>query len=333
MLSHAFFRADALPSTGAGHVMRCLALAQHMHEAGVGCSLITVSPEAAAAERWRDAELEVLGLGDVVPGSTRDAEETVARIANETGVLIADSYAFDKDYLSVLQASGLKLAVFDDLADRPLSADWVINQNPGADVHFDYAELPNATLLLGADYVVLRQGIKDEVAIGGAGLLITMGGSDLDNLGLQAVKALLAKGADFPMHLICSAPQAGFDEAVALAGHYETLRVSPPGPIERHMINADAALCAGGVTSLELAHLGVASVALIIADNQRPGALALGDAGAALAVETLEAAADVAYDLMHNTEQRHAMAQAGRALIDGQGAARILNSLMDCAAQ
>lgn len=312
--------------------MRCLALAQHMNEMGVACHLLTTAPEATAAARWRDCGLGVHDLGDVSPGSTQDAQATVHRAGalagSDTAVLIADSYAFDMEYLSALKASGYKLAVFDDLADRPLAADWIINQNPGADVHFDYASVTGATLLLGAGYVVLRQGIKGESATGGAGLLITMGGADLQNLGLQAVQGLLAKGADFPMHLICSAAAPGMDDAIAVARQFDNVRVSKPGPIERHMMNADAALCAGGVTSLELAHLGVASVALIIADNQRPGALALHDAGAAVAAETLSNAVDGAFDLMRDAGHRRTMALAGRKLIDGEGAARILQCLV-----
>jgi spore coat polysaccharide biosynthesis predicted glycosyltransferase SpsG len=160
-------------------------------------------------------------------------------------------------------------------------------------------------------------------------LLITMGGADRQNLGLQAVQGLLAKGAEFSMRLICTAPQPGLDDAIALARQFANVQVSPPGAIERHMLQGDAALCAGGVTSLELAHLGVPSIVLILADNQRPGALALHQAGAALAMDTLENAVGSTFDLMHDPERRRAMAKAGRKLIDGKGAERILQSLVD----
>jgi len=334
-LSHVFFRADATQSIGVGHVMRCLALAQYIAKQGIACHLLTTNPSHIVVQRWLDCGFSVHNLGELDVGSVADSGATLTAI-NEFGsaakynecILIADHYDFQLDYFRALRTAGFKLGIFDDLADRPMSADWVINQNPGAEQQFDYTFMAPTTELLGAQYVVLRDGIKGEKSAGGRGLLITMGGADLKNLGLKALQGLLAKGAGFPIHLVCSAPESGYNEAVEFAQNYDHVQVSSLGNIEKLMVHADLALCAGGVTALELAHLGVGSVIVILADNQRAGALALQDAGASRATEDLNCAVDDAFEIMRDVELRRNMAMSGRTLIDGKGADRIFKSLV-----
>jgi spore coat polysaccharide biosynthesis predicted glycosyltransferase SpsG len=93
------------------------------------------------------------------------------------------------------------------------------------------------------------------------------------------------------------------------------------------MLAADAAICAGGVTALELASLGVPSVIMTTADNQEIGAAALVKAGAAIRARSIGEAAKIANDLMTNPAQRTSMAAAGRVLIDGQGVQRVASAL------
>jgi spore coat polysaccharide biosynthesis predicted glycosyltransferase SpsG len=94
----------------------------------------------------------------------------------------------------------------------------------------------------------------------------------------------------------------------------------------------DLAVTAAGGTLLELARVGTPALAIVVADNQAPGARALADAGATVNLgrhDTLDAAAIGAAvaDLAGDPARRGALARRGAELVDGQGAARVLREL------
>ena len=98
------------------------------------------------------------------------------------------------------------------------------------------------------------------------------------------------------------------------------------------MARADLAVSAGGSTCWEMAYMGLPNLVLVLADNQRPIAERLAAAGVSLNLgdarrldpADLAAALD---DLVRDRARRRAMAAAGRTLIDGRGAERVLDSL------
>lgn len=213
----------------------------------------------------------------------------------------------------------------DDLASLPFDADIVVNQNPGAQYLTHYELHDNGQLLLGADYVMIRRSLRTDEAVGGGGLLVTLGGADRDNTGLAMLKLIVG---DFPLRLICTADSEGLAAAQAYADDSDgRVLVQPAGNIDPLMLTADAAICAGGVTALELAYLGVPLVIMTTADNQETGAAALADAGAAIRVHSIPEAAEIANDLMTDAKQRRSMAAAGRGLIDGRGVLRVTHAL------
>jgi spore coat polysaccharide biosynthesis predicted glycosyltransferase SpsG len=96
---------------------------------------------------------------------------------------------------------------------------------------------------------------------------------------------------------------------------------------------ADFAIGAGGSSSWERCCLGLPSITLVLADNQRANALALEAAGATLALEagaadfgdTLRAAVG---SLVQDGDRRQAMSRAAAALCDGAGADRVAERLL-----
>jgi spore coat polysaccharide biosynthesis predicted glycosyltransferase SpsG len=79
--------------------------------------------------------------------------------------------------------------------------------------------------------------------------------------------------------------------------------------------------------------LGLPAVALVVADNQVPGAQAAADAGCALVVDARggdvsAAVLDEVATLLADPVQRAAMAAAGRSVCDGEGAARVAEAVV-----
>ncbi len=96
------------------------------------------------------------------------------------------------------------------------------------------------------------------------------------------------------------------------------------------MLQADVAISGAGMTLLELAATATPVVAVALADNQRLNLEAFGRASAALAVapvseRDLSRAIEAGIArLAGDSALRVAMGARGRALVDGQGAARVM---------
>jgi spore coat polysaccharide biosynthesis predicted glycosyltransferase SpsG/RimJ/RimL family protein N-acetyltransferase len=261
------------------------------------------------------ARLKAAGL-DVRPGA-QDAPAP-------GGWLAIDGYQFGPDYLDVAKARS-RTIVMDDYGNRPrLPADIVLNSNAGSD---DFPYAPTDTLVLaGPRYALLRSEFAGEPPprrrADRPKVLVTLGGADPDNTTAVVLKAL--------------APLKSRIDVIAVIGpdnpHEATLK-SLAGDLRRNvkdlralMLDCDAAVVAGGVTSLECAATGLPMVVLALTENQERQSSALGAAGAAINLAydrdpTRIAAATLA------ALATPAMGAAGRGLVDGKGAARVVAAL------
>ena len=104
------------------------------------------------------------------------------------------------------------------------------------------------------------------------------------------------------------------------------------GDMAARLSSADLAVAAAGVTALELARVGTPHIAIVLAENQRPGALALTreeivvNLGwhADVSPESIGAAVAALAD---DAGRRADMSRRGRELVDGHGAERALAAM------
>ncbi|MEO5335320.1 MAG: UDP-2,4-diacetamido-2,4,6-trideoxy-beta-L-altropyranose hydrolase [Magnetospirillum sp. WYHS-4] len=329
------FRADGGPGIGSGHLMRCLALAQALRDRGEAVGLATVSPDLPAVNEWRGEGAAIIPVG-APRGSRKDGEIALASARHlKARAMVADGYAFDPGYIATLKTSGLPLMQYDDLGLTATVADWVVNQNPGAETCSYPA---GTTVLRGLRYLALRRALraltKRARPVGVIPrLLVTFGGDDEDNLALAAMKALRDLPVPFVADVIVTAGPAGLatvrDAAAAVRDRF---RVSGPTDIVPLMATADLGLCAGGSTSLELCALGVPMVIVSTADNQI-GAAFLEKVGVARFAgngkATMARAIATVGELLADPEQCRTMGSQGRALIDGCGVDRLARLLLE----
>src|SRR2546427_8720936 len=107
-------RADASITTGSGHVMRCLALAQAWQDAGGTVRAAMTEATPAIEERLRREAMEVTRLA-ATPGSEDDAART-SRLGQDlqTAWVVIDGYRFDSTYQEAIKSSGLRFLLIDD---------------------------------------------------------------------------------------------------------------------------------------------------------------------------------------------------------------------------
>jgi len=362
-------RADASTAIGTGHVRRCLTLAQDLRAAGSEVLFLMKDHPGALFDLIRREGFACVALSapdaDASPAAddpahgpwlgcdwTQDAGETAAALTGHDPQgrgwdwLVVDHYALDARWHGALRAQVARIMVMDDLADRPLDCDLLLDSSDvtaDADRYAPHLARPTP-LLLGPRHALLRpefQALRaerpasDRTVPERPRLLITYGGVDAVNMtgrALQAVAPLMARlgGLRVVMgsaarHL--SEVQAQMAELSGAELLIDTDRMA------QLMAEADLALGAGGTTSWERCCLALPTLLTAIADNQAGIARDLARAGAALttppaqqcSVEDLRAAL---IGLLDAPDRLAALASGAAAICDGQGSARVIAALL-----
>lgn len=337
-------RADASIQIGTGHIMRCLALAQGLQSAG-NCPILVAAQITPNLANY----LEALGIELIhiqhEPASSDDAQATIALAhQHQTSWVVVDGYHFGAEYQRWIKSAGLKLLFLDDYQHAThYYADLVLNQNVYAHSELYANREPDTQLLLGTRYALLRpeflqwQGWQRLPNSSANKILITMGGADPDNVTLKILQAI--------QHIRIE----GLETIAVIGGsnpHWESLQSvvqSSQGSIhlKQNVTNmpelmawADVAIAAGGTTSWELAFMGLPTLMVILAENQRAIAEKLGELGAVINLGwyrevTIEAIAIALTGLLSNPARRFDMTQQSQTLVDGKGVERVLERLVN----
>jgi UDP-2,4-diacetamido-2,4,6-trideoxy-beta-L-altropyranose hydrolase len=312
-MSTLLIRADAGPAIGSGHLMRCQALAQAWEESGGSAIFV----DAADAE----------------PGSAPDADRTIGLAREHDAAWVAiDGYHFDARYQCRLKESVPALLAIDDQGNAGrYCADVVLNQNLHADASLYRDRAPDTRLLLGPHYALLRREFRQwrqwsrTIAPRAKRVLVTLGGADPANVTLTVIEAL-RQMSDVEALIVVGAhnPHAGM---LAEAVRGTNIR------LERNVISmaelmawADVAVSAAGSTCWELAFMGLPALVMPIAKNQQPVAERLDAAGVAIRIASGDLL-QILPQLMADEERRETMSRRGRALVDGEGARRVVDQL------
>jgi UDP-2,4-diacetamido-2,4,6-trideoxy-beta-L-altropyranose hydrolase len=319
------FRVDDGLNIGAGHLMRCLALAEAVHDEGGTVHLSTVRASRLHA-KWEgvDASVRVEPRGI---GSETDLETTLAAMtAIGADWLVIDGYSFDTAWID-RAALGRHTLLLDDLGQRDAKVSLVLNQNPGAEMRYAAAYQHCGRPLLGLHWLLLRREWRmREYKAEARRLLITLGGEDQDYRTLSIMQALLADGRDFVADVVSAASEAGWGHEQALADLHPNRFILHRGPVSLPplMCRSTVVVSGGGLTALEAVTMGAVAVVLVLAENQRPGIENLAEVGLVkIGGAQMAEVAHQALDLLWNEAARMAMSRQKKHKIDWQGPARI----------
>jgi UDP-2,4-diacetamido-2,4,6-trideoxy-beta-L-altropyranose hydrolase len=331
------FRADGGPAIGAGHVMRCLALARAFAAGGWRVGFAAGRETFASVRALAGAAVEPLML-DVDNRHPKAGEEAAAlarRWPDGADVLIVDHYGRDASFESACRGWAKRIVVIDDLADRPHDADILVDvATPPAAYRGLLPE--TCELLTGPDHAIVDSAFR---AMRGHALarrcgaevrrvLVSFGQVDASNVTQRALAALAAAGFDGEVDVVLGHAAPHLDAVRAAAGPRTRLHVDA-GNMPALMAGADLAIGAGGVTALERCCLGLPSVLVTVADNQRRIVAMLEGAGAAVDAGGMDGGlgtrlAGAITVLFSDAPRRAAMADAGAKLVDGLGGERIM---------
>jgi UDP-2,4-diacetamido-2,4,6-trideoxy-beta-L-altropyranose hydrolase len=235
--------------------------------------------------------------------------------------------------------------VIDDLADRRHQCDLLLDQNLGRSLH-DYQGLVpgRCNVMTGPDYALLRPefaslrepSTKRRAAPSLRRILISMGGVDVPNATCEVLQALrtahLPPDCEITVVMGGTSPWLSQVRAVASEMPRPTEVLVGVSDMARVMAESDLAIGAAGSTSWERCCLGLPSIVLVLADNQRFISSQLDRAGAAnalhLSVDGLGALHRL-IDEYSKPENLARMSAAAANVCDGLGAQRIGNKLYE----
>lgn len=270
-------RADANETVAAGHMMRCITIAEQIRKLGGQILFLTADEQAndmisqkgfkhvCLHTKWNHMEEELPVLREVL------------RLAG-IRTLLVDSYQATSAYFEELRPY-VHLACIDDCFEQVFPVDALINYNayhtrfPYQDVYGDKTKL-----LLGTDYVPLREEFSvaqiwdAQAEDKGFSVLLASGGGDAQNaiLGIlqRAIQTEELKTVTF--HAVVGAYHPQGDAVEALAKAHDNVKVYRPClDMAGLMADCDAAVSAAGTMLFELSAMRVPTVFFQSADNQR----------------------------------------------------------------
>lgn len=357
------FRVDASLVIGSGHLMRCLTLADALRSKGAQCIFLSRDHVGHLHKTVQERGYPLITLGEVgalpvdvnSPSSyanwlgvepQRDALETREMLSNQAiDWLVLDHYGLDAEWEQCLRPVCGQIMAIDDLANRKHDVDVLLDQNLGK-VEQDYQGLVSKSckLLLGPSYALLR---PDFIALRSASisrrsqgklrkLLITMGGVDLDNATEAVLRALnqCSFVDSIEATVVVGSTAPWLDQVRELTRNLSfsiELLVNVNNMAEL-MRDADLAIGAAGSTSWERCCLGLPTLQLVLADNQRPIASALSQAGAAHLVNRTNLNESLGLsinELLQDSAKLVRMSNLSANVTDGKGVERVVQHLCE----
>ncbi len=324
--------------------MRCLTLAGALAARAAVCAFAGTPPAASILKAFGADAVEILAAEAADPPGLAQQAAGLAEDWN-AGVVVLDHYGLGAARETALRAGGRKIVVLDDLADRAHDCDLLIDPGLGRAAE-DYGGLvpAGATVLTGPDYALVRPAFaaarSASLARRGEGgpprrALVSLGLTDVGGITARAVQAILPVLGDVALDVVLGAGAASLPALTALAARDPRIEVHVDvRDMAALMARADIAVGAGGSSVWERACLGLPSILLILADNQRVLARELDRRGASVTVDARRAGdlapafPDAWARIIADPEQRASLVYASSSLCDGLGAERSAEAVL-----
>ncbi len=290
---------------GFGHIARCTALYEAFKKKACAVQMIINRDDSV------DHLLEAI---EVSSFNWLNDQQKVLNLVKDSDIAVVDSYLADSSFYKKISDLVKKGVYLDDNQRIDYPQGTVIN---GAvySQELNYPRKKDLTYLLGPDYALLRKDfwqIKAEPRKDTKDVLIAFGGGDRSDL-IEQVKQMLA--AKFKLNSLFIGKKATAKEVM------------------KTIVKASFCISGGGQTTYELACCGVPGIGICFADNQLANLNKWQKIGFLEFVgryndpDLLEKIEKIITGL--SQEKKQAMASIGRKYIDGQGALRAVDKVLE----
>jgi UDP-2,4-diacetamido-2,4,6-trideoxy-beta-L-altropyranose hydrolase len=356
------FRVDASTLIGTGHLVRCLTLANALKQRGAKIHFIsrdhsghpwdtllrdgysvTLLPKPQSSDIKKDKYEDWLGVSQ-----DDDAVQTIQALCRQQyDWLIVDHYGLDQIWERQLRSHISKLMVIDDLANRNHDCDVLLDQSYSIAGEERYqSKIPKyCKLLLGPRYALLKYEYAKFRALMSPRsgyikrILIYMGGGNNNGIVNKVLFALSAEQfTHLKVDLVMGASCVDKGQTTSLVDARPNTQIHFMRPhLADLMANSDLAIGAGGSTMWERICMGLPSLVISIAENQVPScqALALDGVIFYLGDANQVEVKDIRFAISNMIDRSQSfldLAIKNQTLVDGQGANRVVETLLPSSA-
>lgn len=328
------FRCDASPEIGSGHVMRCLTLAHYFANTGWICEFISSEVTLKTVPALQKSNYIV---------------HTPNTPIDHTDLLVVDHYGLDIDYEHNARTWADRIAVIDDLADRAHDCDLLIDQTLGRKEE-EYQNLTpeSCRILTGSRYAILRSQFLDSRSLvpdrrsqtpAIKTILIFPGSTNVHNITGKILNAFENyKKTPFILDVVLSSTAQNLSD---IRNTIESMNESNIHTLNLHldvedmasmMMRADLAIGAGGTTSWERCCLGLPTLTIELADNQKDVLQSLENYGAIINLGshkeiTSNKIIDSIEYLQNTPEKMHTLSFNAISVCDGSGGEKLISEI------
>lgn len=356
-------RVDASTTIGLGHVKRCLSLTEAFLQCGVEVIFVCRSLGVDVRKMVASVGVELVELhtprnNDFVVKKSQpkhalwacvpwelDVQETVAALSSwRPDWVLIDHYAFDADWHSACRNElKCRLAVVDDLGDRDLVAEVLIDHNYHISHEKKYEKkIPSGTVILGGpQYALLGRKFcnakRYQFAENVRSIGLFLGGGDPLNWtakALYACRNIVNFTGEIEVVVTSANPHRSSLAKIAHNDIATLISMDLPA-LEIFFARHDLQIGAGGGAIWERCCIGSPTVGIVCAENQLLSLPFLhslcvvemvGHKGKWREVSSMEIAKSVS-KLIGEPKLRQILSENGKGLVDGLGAMRVASWL------
>jgi spore coat polysaccharide biosynthesis predicted glycosyltransferase SpsG len=259
---------------GFGHITRCSALYETF-EAHGDEPLLILNGDQIAADLVADKRSQVF---DWMKDDAR-----FFQCAAGAEMVIIDSYLAGPEFYRAL-SERVPCAVYVDDIQRLSYPKGIVLNGSILSERLDYPKKEGVRYLCGADYAFLRKEFRDAtekyIAPAVKTILVTFGGEDIRQMTGLVVAAIGAAYPAVALSVVIGKGFKGADTMTYATGGMVTMARFPDASCMRNLMEqADIAISAGGQTLYELARIGVPTVGIGVAENQKTNLAGWADSG------------------------------------------------------
>lgn len=306
------FLTESGAKIGFGHITRCIALCEAFEEKDITPELLVNGDDS------------ILGLlkhkNFKIHNWIKNKEKLFQDIAKSDFVII-DSYLAEKSlYDKISEATDGKMLMIDDYNRIDYPKGILVNPSIFGD-KLDYLRKSDAIYLLGEGYIILRKEFwnipEKKISKKVKNVLITFGGMNNYDLA-NKIADFLKEKFNIKIYIVDSKNNKLSAE--------EMLNL---------MLESDVCISGGGQTINELARVGVPTIGLCLAENQKFNLMGWKSLGFIEDVcwdnedESLIEKIYNSFNRLLSYQKRKKLNKIGRSFVDGQGAKNIIKKIID----
>ena len=337
------FRVDASTAIGLGHLKRCLSLARAINDLNGATIFVWQKHDydcAGLLESCGQLHVSIAGNGDDdFANDVRQTADALSIFAPDW--VVVDHYGLGEQWHDqVAKALGCRIAAIDDLADRNLGCNLLIDQNlnPENAQRYRPKTRPGTKMLLGPRFALLDGSYASAEHYtfndNARSIGVFMGGTDAGNHSIMVLDAIDAIPFRGTVEIASTTGNLALHELKSRVSQrpLTTLSLDLPN-LASFFCRHDLQIGSGGGAMWERCCIGAPTFALIVADNQNATVPILSDLGIVASLgdqpASLNAVAAALRHLINSPEARRALAENSKKIVDGLGAKRVAVALMN----